>query len=563
MSETDDEKNVEKLYTIIDGLMCKYNNNKYMISRLFNHIETLLPSTLETEHKVQIQREERKRVLNDISRIFIDKFLYTHRFYFCPTSNLYVYYDGKHYIPYSEDEILNKIHNLIILNSNKKLMVWKHKIKNSIMKQLREKSPLMSIPETETIQFIINSIYPSIFNNKNSAKYFLTIVGECINITNIDIKKNIFITSPVMKVLFDEISDQLDIYFGLSNPFHNIKYKYYDHDYNICRIIPFPTKSFNVPYNLMKYIIDFLSVSTHYFSRYGGSDNFILKCEDNELSEYTHMLCQNSPEKIVDMFINTKIKNSNNGSINTKNIFFIWKKFLEEKNLPNILLYGTLKNLLKNKIEYDEENDVFKNITSIHVPIVSQFIDFWDKYIIEDENELYLEVDEFIYLFKKQFSYKNLKNNETKITDSLIIELIKHFYPDTEIVEERYLINIQCKLWNKKEEVIKTLEMFKMYEYNKKNNNKSYNEYLDLDFDMDMDIECGENNYVFKRSKSPFIKSLYDVYEYYCKTNFEKEILINKRNFEKIVILLLGDEYLDENNLIINEKFFTHFNVVE
>ena len=66
------------------------------------------------------------------------------------------------------------------------------------------------------------------------------------------------------------------------------------------------------------------------------------------------MLCQNSPEKIVDMFINTKIKNSNNGSINTKNIFFIWKKFLEEKNLPNILLYGTLKNLLKNKIEYDE-----------------------------------------------------------------------------------------------------------------------------------------------------------------------------------------------------------------
>ena len=35
----------------------------------------------------------------------------------------------------------------------------KHKIKNNIMKQVREKSLFTAIPESETIQFVINSIY--------------------------------------------------------------------------------------------------------------------------------------------------------------------------------------------------------------------------------------------------------------------------------------------------------------------------------------------------------------------------------------------------------------------
>lgn len=529
-------KDISNLYQVISGLENKYKDNEYMLWRLYNHIETLLPSTLESENKIQQQREDRKRELSDKSNEFTERFLLTHKFYYCLNSELFIHYDGKHYNGYSEDDILNKIYNMI--TSEQSLMPWKHKITNTIMKQVREKSPLNSIPETETIQFVINSIYPSIFSSKNSAKYFLTIIGQCIQSDNNDIKKIIYITSPNMKILFDEIAIQLDTYFGYSYPFHNIKYKYYDHDYSLCRLIPYSKNTFTVPYNVTKYILDFLCVSTHYYSRFGSSDNFISKTEDLELRDYSHFTCKNTQESIVDTFIENKISNCPSGTINTKNILFIWKKYLEERNIPNIIMYGPLKQILKKKLNYDAEKDEFLGITSIHLPFVSQFITFWDNYIIEDENELYIEIDEFIYLFRKNISVKQLKLIESKITDSLMIELIKHFYPDTEIKEDKYLLKISCKLWDKRNEVKEALELFRIKESNIININD--------EFMLD------GNNY--KNTSSPCIKSLYDAYEFYCKINSNKECLISKRYFEKISHELIG-KFLDEDKVIKNSFF--------
>ena len=52
-------------------------------------------------------------------------------------------------------------------------------------------------------------------------------MSDKCTINDNETKKNIYITSPNMKILLDELAEQLDIYFGLSYPFHNIKYKYY------------------------------------------------------------------------------------------------------------------------------------------------------------------------------------------------------------------------------------------------------------------------------------------------------------------------------------------------
>lgn len=537
-------KNIETLYGVLLQLENKYKGNDYMLSRLYNHIETLLPTTLESEQKIQQQREERKRNLSDKTTEFTERFLHTHHYYYCSHSELFIHYDGKHYNGYSEDDILHKIH--LLITSEQSLMVWKHKITNNIMKQVREKTPLQSIPETETIQFVINSIYPSIFNTRNNAKYFLSIIGECIMNNGCETKKNLYITSPNIKILFDEIASQLDTYFGLPYPFHNVKYKYYDHDYSLCRLVPFPKNACSVPYNVTKYIFDFLCVATHYYSRFGSSDNFLSKCEDTELNEYSQLMCKNTPIKIVEMFIESKIKVCLSGTINTKNILFIWKKFLEERNVPNIILYGPLKKILKEKLEYDSEHDLYKNITSIHLPIVSHFIHFWDTYISEDDSELYIEVDEMIFLFRKTITGKQLKSNETKITDSLLIELIKHFYPDIEIVEDKYLLNIRCSLWDKMNEVKEALHLFRINE----NNNMNMNEAI---FILDDDIP-------YKNCHSPCIKSLYDAYEFYCKINSNKECLLSKRYFEKMSNKLIG-EYLDNDGVIIN-SFFTSSDVL-
>ena len=540
-NKSQQSKSLNDLILLLEN---KYKDNEYITSRLYHHIETLLPTTLETEYKIQQQREERKRQLSDKRDEFVERFLHTHRYFYCQHSELFIHYDGKHYNGYSEDEILHKIHLLIV--SEQSLMVWKHKIKNNIMKQVKEKSLFTAIPESETIQFVINSIYPSIFQSRNNAKYFLTIIGECImsdkcTINDNETKKNIYITSPNMKILLDELAEQLDIYFGLSYPFHNIKYKYYDHNYSLCRLIPFPKNSFSVPYNVSKYIFDFLCVSTHYLSRYGSSDHFLSQCGDTELLEYSHFMCKNTPDKIVDMFIDTTIKKCVSATINTKNILFIWKKFLEERNVPNIILHGPLKKILREKIAYNSETDMFIDVTSVHLPVVSQFIHFWDTYITEDENELEIEIDELLRLFRKTTT-RQTKTAESKMNESLMVELIKHFYPDIEIQEDKYIMNIRCSLWDKRGEVKESLELFRVKERVIHSSN----------FMLDSPDTDSSNYYI---SPSPScIKSLYDVYEFYCNANNGNECLVSKKYFEKMARELISD-YLDNDGVISNAYF--------
>lgn len=193
-------------------------------------------------------------------------------------------------------------------------------------------------------------------------------------------------------------------------------------------------------------------------------------------------------------------------------MLFIWKKFLEERNIPNIILHGPLKNILKKKIAYNEETDMFTDVTSIHLPIVSQFIHFWDTFITE-EDDTEIEVDELLRMFRKSSSSSksHIQNN---ISDTLMIELVKHFYPEVEIVEDKYILNIRCSLWDKRADVIESLDLFR--------NN---------------DVQT--------------IKSLYDAYEFYSSKNQNKDCIVSKRYFEKVAKDVLGDN-LDKDGIILS-----------
>jgi hypothetical protein len=508
-NEIQEKKSLNELVSLLAD---KYKDNEYMSTRLYHHLETLLPSTLESEYKIQQQREERKRKLSDKRDEFTERFMHTHRYFYCSHSELFIHYDGTHFQGYSEDDILHKIHSMIV-NEPSYLMVWKHKIKNNIMKQVKQKSLFTSIPESETIQSVLNSFYPAIFPTRNHSKYFLTIIGECILNTQQQQQHQqiTYITSPNMKILFDEIAGQLDTYLGYSYPFHNIKFKYYDHNYAQCRLIHCYKKPFSIPYKVSKYMFDLLCVSAHYYLRYGSPDHFLSQCGDTELVDYANFLCKNTPDKIVDMFMETKISQCPSGKINSKNMLFIWKKFLEERNIPNIIMHGPLKNILKSKISYDEQKDMFMDVTSIHLPVVSQFIHFWDTIIIE-EDDTEIEVDELQRLFRK-YSKQNNAQLQNNISDTLMIELIKHFYPDVEIVEDKYILNIRCSLWDKRDDVIVSLELFRSSDEEK-------------------------------------IKSLYDAYGFYSSINQNNEFIVSKRYFEKVAKDVLGEK-LDKDGIIL------------
>jgi hypothetical protein len=583
------------LHAILDDLIAKHKSNEYVYGRLLNYIENLLPVALDNATALNIQREARRNTLSANRDEFTTRFLQKNNYYYSPPTELFLHYDGLHFVIRKEDDIYHQI--LSTITSEKCLRDWRHKVNKNIIKRIKERSPLKAIPESVTIQFVFNTLCPSIFKTRNHVKYFLSIVGECLfkkkqwdqmvdtsanemaiqstNNTTI-IADLIYIFPPALKEIIREIGNQCYTLFGLPNIFTNIKFKYYDHNYNNCRLISITQKKIETPPMLIKHMLDFLCVAAHYHVRYGSGDKFLQRCNDSVMVEHALFLSKNTQESIVSTFIEKSVSLSPNGVIDTKNMLFIWKKYLDERNIPNIIFYETLKTILKKKLNYDETNDCFLGVTSIHLPIVALFMRFWEETIVftADTNSVEwagaaineltgaatnewagaainelagaatyeeagaatyeeagaatnewagaatieyseLEIDEICVLFK---SWTNgIKN----INEGLVVEIIQHFYPDMVIENNKYILNATCKLWDKHAEVINSLNSFKK-QYS------SMDTDLDLDVDLDLDLDL-------------------DVYAFYCTQSKNKyNLLVSKRFFEKTA----SDTILNELNLV-------------
>ena len=600
---------MDKIHQTIDNLIEKYKENEYVSGRLVNYIEHLLPAALESDALTYKQREERKKQLMTFKDDFTTRFLHKNNYFYSPQTELFLMYDGTHFIIYSEDDITHQI--LTTITSEQSLRVWKHKIKNNIIKRIKERSPLNAIPESTTIQYVINSIYPSIFSTRNEAKYFLAIVGDCMlntrlsNIINqtqastvpqqvpllletslssspssssIIMKPTqnndniIYIISPAAKDFLREISNHCYTFFGISNIFNNIKYKYYDHEYTSCRLISIndqnKNKNIAIPTTLNKYMLDLLCVAAHYSKRYLTADNFLKQCSDTKLAEHAFYLHKNNLDKIVDNFIDEMLVKEQSqahqvaqqaqqgqlsvyetAKIDNKNMLFLWKRFLDARKVPNIVFHNSLKTILKTKLKYDEETDAFKGITSSYLPLTSNFMRFWETTITEDEGEYELEIDEITKLFKgwvisgnkasaalaslasaTTASANKSTNKALNINEDVVLKVICHFYPDIVIEEDKYILHIKCNLWEKKNEILNYLEMFK--------------------------YECNG-----KQQTLP--SSLYDAYEFYSvktnKSNNNKKnhCIASKRYFEKVALEVISSENFDADGMIMSSWWNT------
>ena len=88
------------------------------------------------------------------------------------------------------------------------------------------------------------------------------------------------------------------------------------------------------------------------------------------------------------------------------------------------------------------------------LPKVSKFLNFWNDKIVTDENSSEeLEIDELCSLFAYQY--------KSNISEKNMLDLIKHYYPDTFIENDKYLLNTSCLTWNKKQDIINSLKKYK------------------------------------------------------------------------------------------------------
>jgi hypothetical protein len=506
---------------IISELIEKYKDNDYMIQRIKNHIIHCLPVTLENELKHHEQRVSRNNYLTSEQQLFIQIFLNKNKYFYLPNNNLFYEYNGDKYLIIKEDDIIHKL--LSSISKERVLLQWKHKTKSNIIKQIKERSLFSSIPETDTIQNVLNVLYPTFFSSKNSAKYFLTIIGDNI------LKKNqnlIFLVNQNMKQFLNEIDNVAISSIGNNNTIHNFMTKYHEnHPYTSCRLIQINENFSNdVWRELLKKIgLDLLCVAAHYSKRYENSDAFIEIKSDEEVKSYSYYLKNSTQNIIVEEFCNKYIISTNDCNIEWKNLHFIWKQFLSSGHLPNIIYSNSLKNLLKERYIYNEQNDSFTGITSKYLPTHSDFIKFWENTIHSDaelfDNEI--EVDELSSLFKlwrkDQKSESLLTNGQ--ISEENIVRIIKHFLPAIEIIEEKYILNISSSMWNK----IKDIENF--FIFMKENIVKSEEKLLPLiSFD-----------------------DAYNYYYKFCNINSIK-FVVSKRYFEKYLYFKLPDH-------IVYEKF--------
>jgi len=503
----------ENIFNNIDLLAEKYKHDNYMIKRLIKYFEDQPASILEAGDNDHKQREERKNKLLKLSDEFILSFLEHNLIFYLPASDVFVKYNGEVFTIIIEDDIQHMI--LTSISKQQVLMPWKHKIKLNIMKRLRERTYSNAIPESSTIQNVIDSFYPTIFQTRNEAKYFITLIGDIINKKNQNL---IYLINHRAKSLIQKISSDIISLRGsqISLLTSQFKFKYHEHNYNECRILAIQgngTNQLNAKYDSLNLFF----VANHYSNRYGNGDEFLNKCSLDSPVQRAIFLKNHTQESLCELFIKEAFEpasNNNNNNehifIDMKNILYVWKKFLDFRNIPNVIFGNNLKKIvLTFNLPFDSNSETFIGLTSKFLPSVNLFLKFWKETIItlehSDENFEFkeVEIDEFGVLFRSWIR-RNKFSTPSNIGDEVILDMIRHFYPNITIEEDKYVLGIQCSLWNKYEDIESFL------------------------FNLDVQYQSSNN-----------LKSLYNTYSEYCKEMQSKTVCIaNKKYFEKVALEL-------------------------
>lgn len=445
---------MEDLHTKINELILKYENNEYVLGRLKIFILNQLPAFLDSAETLYLERTKRKAELSANGEKFFDEFIAVNKYYYCSRLEIFIKYDGIHFKQISEDDIIHQV--LTLISKRNELQAWKHKIKNSLIKAIKERSPLNTIPESVTIQNVLGKLYPHFFPSKNAAKHFIVAIGDSIN----GKKNNTYIIHSGLKQVLREIETTYYNCFGNSNILSNFKMKYHGHDYLDTRFFSCDMKTTHIFDNTN--MLDLLCVASHYSTRYENADTFVSKSRDSGLMCIVFFTKHLTIDGLVKKFKESALYELNGSIIKSKNMTFVLKKYFDEKNIPSIIFNDSFVNELKKTVQFDEEKDCFNGVMSNYLPIVSTFCLFWDKHMEEDYSAPELEIDEVITLF--YIDNPGFKTDSV-ISNDFIIEIMRHHLSSELIItNEKYIHNIHCNIWDKRLEIISFFHYLKQTE---------------------------------------------------------------------------------------------------
>jgi len=537
---------VQSSMTEIEKLYKNYEHDLFMTSKIHHYITEQLPTLMKNVEETRNRNKQRNMEHQHNQDKFMSHFLDNNRYYYNITNEQYFHYDGSHYSETSEEIILHHILSTISEQKNDILMNRKYQTKVMLLKRIKDQSILKAIPDSNTIQRVIQYLCPMIFSTKTETKYFLTILGD--NLMKKQGSNTIHYISPNMKnvlaslnrVSVDKLHNQCTLSFK-----HKYHEKHEDCNVRLVKVQPHGlTDTYQETWDKMiSYGMDVLCVACHYSRKYGSSDDYVMEySNDHQLQEYVFRLQQTQPIHLIsqfaqsflynrkmmdkqqlsaisaspqeEQFLQEKLQKTSSSTTSTNlswtHIQYLWKTFLQANGYPHCLYYPHYKTILIENVfpgQYNSETDSFEDVGSSQWPMIQNFLKFWDETTIQDpDSDVELEADEIALLFRKwMYRYLNLKHTRYLLKDTQIIDILNYFYVDLEIVENKYVLHVQNTLWDK-----------------------------------DMDIELAINQW--REAEPDSVFSVHHVYSFYakyhyCNGNQEdsviRPLLVSKSYFEK------------------------------
>jgi hypothetical protein len=450
----------------IDDLYNKYAGDSQIFAKMHNYVCFRLPNMIEEMKRTDDERRVRNEFLSTEQDAFISAFLNDNRYFYCQQTDRYFYYNGANYTLKSEDDVLHHILTAITNECNV-LIPRKPQTKVYIMKRIKECNPLKSIPESATIQSVLDALYPTLFQTKSAAKYFLTVLGDNL----VKETTHAYFTTPKAKEFLREVGAISQSLFGV-NATASFKYKYHSHPFRSIRLVQMNdtvgVESVWRPISQLK-MMDLLCVAAHYSGRYESADQYVDSYSDDaELTKYAMYFRWKTNADVVSEFVAEYLRVSDDpaNKIAEATMEYLWKRYLKEHQFPAVLSSQGFLSALSEGFpgKYDKESNCFVGFSSSHSGMIDRFQRFWSECIVVDESDTLAEyeIDELVMMYREQYNpcsfgrqsgiAQDTNNGGSRITDAQMLDLIR-FYTDVEIIDNKFVQGVKSAVWDKQEEL--------------------------------------------------------------------------------------------------------------
>ena len=516
----EDNHEIESFKKKVEQVYLEYRENKHILYKLKQIIDNL-DITLKMEEANRQKKIEKATDIWQEQHKFMEKFFIQNELSYLPNNNLFFILDNNCFKLIKEDDLQHKI--LSNLTNEPLLSQYKYKTKSFIIKKIKERNIFSQTPPKEVIENITTFFNNELFNNNSKTIYFFCIIGEFL------LKKNnpniIFINNALRRVilLIDEIVFNKNDFMPNINNISFITKYHENQDRSKYKILFSPS---TILYEKIKDFlqvnsINFLVVCSYYFIIHELSKISLDSSQlNNSITDKVNFLANHDNEFIIDLFISQCVEKGDKEHdfyIPWKNMHYIWKIFLEQNEIPNMMYAAQLKDMLREKMTFDSKTDNFLFITSKHLPHISSFLQFWEKnmYILENEKEFLFELDiydldieELVMLYKY--------NTNSYLCETEMTNIMNHFFTTQLIIENKCILNVKCYLWNKFQDVSLFFECLKTQ-------SGSFTDCLTIHMDELYQHYCAniQNVHKFVVSKLYFEKYIHNILSDYTLSKHE------------------------------------------